>query len=160
MYNYNNNYNNNFEKIFSYWIFVWFLIYFVSLQIFKISIPNPYFALCGALVVNVIELSYTIFNYIKNGEKDTNYIINTIGYIFTTIVIKIIPIILMIKTNKKQITSNGIISTIVLLIIYYVVNNVVHGDNWLQLFNKHPEYPAGNPPITWVTPTLRRYFKV
>jgi hypothetical protein len=137
-YYYMYNYNNNFEKIFSYWIFVWFLIYFVSLQIFRISIPNPYFALCGALTVNGIELSYTIFNYIKNGEKDTNYIINTIGYIFTTIVIKILPIILMIKINKKQITSNGVISTITLLIIYYVVN----------------------PPITWVTPTLRRFFKV
>ena len=73
-------YNYNFEKIFSYWIFVWFLVYFISLKGFKILLPNPFFAVCMALLVNGIELSYTVFNYVRNGEKDTNYMYNTFLY--------------------------------------------------------------------------------
>ena len=153
-------YNYNFEKIFSYWIFAWFLIYFVSLEILGISLPNPFFALCTALAVNGIELSYTVFNYIRNREKDTDYIFNTIGYIFTSTVIKVAPIVSMIMIKKNRITSNDVMLTVALLMIYYAANNVIHGDSWLELFNKHSEYPAGNPPITWVTPALRSYFKV
>lgn len=153
-------YNYNFEKIFSYWIFAWFLVYFISLKGFKILLPNPFFAVCMALLVNGIELSYTVFNYVQNGEKDTNYIFNTLGYMFTTTIIKIIPALLMINIKKNQITSESVMSTVALLMIYYFVNNAIHGDDWLQLFNKHPEYPAGNPPITWITPTLRGYLKV
>ena len=113
-----------------------------------------------ALLVNGIELSYTVFNYVRNGEKDTNYMYNTLGYMFITTIIKIIPIFLMINIKKNQITSEAVMSTVALLMIYYFVNNVIHSDDWLQLFNKHPEYPAGNPPITWITPTLRGYLKV
>ena len=153
-------YSYNFVKIFSYWIFAWFLVYFVSLNMSKVSLPNPFFALCMALLVNAIELSYTILNYIHNREKNADYVYNTLGYAFITTVIKVTPIILMIRSKKNRITNNGIISTIALLIIYYIVNSSFYGDDWLELFNKHPEYPAGNPPITRITPALRRYLKV
>jgi len=153
-------YGYNFEKIFSYWIFAWFIIYFISLKLFSIKIPNPYLTLCVALFINICELSYTIINYIKNRESNMEYVKNTAGYVAVTFVIKVIPILILINIKKNKYNINDIYFTLVLLVFYFIFNHLVNGKTWWRLFDKHPEYPAGNPPISIITPTIRSIIKL
>ena len=95
-------------NLFSYWILIWFLLYY-----FKYVNSSPLFILIIAYIFTLGGIFYLVDN------KVSKY--NLIKYIAINIIIKLIPILLIIKF-PIIITKDDIIISIYLLLIYIILN--------------------------------------
>ena len=95
-------------NLFSYWILIWFLLYY-----FKYVNSSPLFILIIAYIFTLGGIFYLVDN------KVSKY--NLIKYIAINIIIKLIPILLIIKF-PIIITTDDIIISIYLLLIYIILN--------------------------------------
>jgi hypothetical protein len=96
-------------NLFSYWLFIWFILYY-----FKYVKSSPLFL----LIIAYLFTLGTIFYLIEN--KISKY--NLIKFIIINIIIKLIPILLIIKI-PIIITQDDINMSIYLLLIYILINN-------------------------------------
>ena len=95
-------------NLFSYWLLVWFLLYY-----FKYVKSSPLFILIIAYIFTLGGIIYLIDN------KISKY--NLIKYIVLNIIIKLIPILLIIKF-PLIITKDDITTSLCLFIIYILLN--------------------------------------
>ena len=93
--------------MFSYWLFIWFILYYL-----KYIKTSPLLILIIAYIFTI----FTIFYYIKNNI--TKY--NLIKFVIINIIIKLIPILLIIKF-PLIISKDDFIMTSYLLIIYILL---------------------------------------
>jgi predicted neutral ceramidase superfamily lipid hydrolase len=104
--------NYRFDFFFSYWILFWFFLYACKLVPY-----NPLFALLLALFENLISIIF----FITNGYPK----IDIICFFIVMICIKVVPIIYLLKVEKKA--KIEILPCITLFIIYLF---------WLHCNNK------------------------
>jgi hypothetical protein len=102
-------------EIFSYWIFIWFILYYLGLTKY-----NPLLILIVAYIFTLFELIYLIKNNISK--------YNFIKFFIINIIIKIIPILLIIKFPLKF-NINDIYISIYLILIYFII---------MIILNKNP----------------------
>jgi len=102
-------------EIFSYWIFIWFILYYLGLTKY-----NPLLILIVAYIFTLFELIYLIKNNISK--------YNFIKFFIINIIIKLIPILLIIKFPLKF-NINDIYISIYLILIYFII---------MIILNKNP----------------------
>jgi hypothetical protein len=102
-------------EIFSYWIFIWFILYYLGLTKY-----NPLLILIVAYIFTLFELIYLIKNNISK--------YNFIKFFIINIIIKIIPILLIIKFPLKF-NINDIYISIYFILIYFII---------MIILNKNP----------------------
>ena len=108
--------------IYSYWIFAWFILYLLNI------IPyNPFIYIIIAYILTLFELLYI---YLKKANK-----YNLIKFLIINIILKLIPIIILIKLNKTTIKYNDIYFGILLLYIYIFIM-IILNINPLNEYNK------------------------
>lgn len=102
-------------EIFSYWIFIWFILYYLGLTKY-----NPLLILIVAYIFTLFELIYLIKNNISK--------YNFIKFFIINIIIKLIPILLIIKFPLR-LNINDIYISIYLILIYFII---------MIILNKNP----------------------
>ena len=102
-------------EIFSYWIFIWFILYYLGLTKY-----NPLLILIVAYIFTLFELIYLIKNNISK--------YNFIKFFIINIIIKLIPILLIIKFPLRF-NINDIYISIYLILIYFII---------MIILNKNP----------------------
>ena len=110
--------NYRFDYVFSYWIFVWFILYYL-----KLTTYSPLFILLVGVVDNVV-LFFTVIN-----KKE---IALQIEFLIINFFIKILPIIIIIKSKNNKIKISDILATIILLLLYIfwiVINRKIYIEN-------------------------------
>jgi hypothetical protein len=108
------------DFLFSYWIIVWFIVY-IFLDTSKSSKNkwtywihshiNPFFALCIALIENLLTFIYMISENVK--------VVTLFKYIFMMILIKILPLYYIFRYSYYRIWES-ILSFIVIFTIYLI----------------------------------------
>jgi hypothetical protein len=102
-------------EIFSYWIFIWFILYYL-----KLTKYNPLLILIVAYIFTLFELIYLIKNNISK--------YNFIKFFIINIIIKLIPILLIIKFPLRF-NINDIYISIYFILIYFII---------MIILNKNP----------------------
>jgi hypothetical protein len=102
-------------EIFSYWIFIWFILFYIGLTKY-----NPLFILIVGYIFTLFEFIYLIIN------KSSRY--NLIKFMIINIIIKLIPILLIIKFPLKFNIDDIYVS--IYLIFFYVII--------MSIMNKNP----------------------
>ena len=98
--------NYRFDYVFSYWIFAWFILYYL-----KLTTYSPLFI----LLVGVVDNTFLFFSVINKKE-----IALRIEFLIINFFIKILPIIIIIKSNNNKIKISDILATIILLLLYII----------------------------------------
>ena len=98
--------NYRFDYVFSYWIFAWFILYYL-----KLTSYSPLFI----LLVGVVDNTFLFFSVINKKE-----IALRIEFLIINFFIKILPIIIIIKSNNNKIKISDILATIILLLLYII----------------------------------------
>ena len=102
-------------EIFSYWTFVWFILFYIGLIKY-----NPLFILIIGYIFTLFEFIYLII------KKSSKY--NLIKFMIINIIIKLIPILLIIKFPLRFDLKNIYIS--IYLIFFYIIT--------MSIMNKNP----------------------
>ena len=102
-------------EIFSYWIFIWYILFYIGLTKY-----NPLFILIVGYIFTLFEFIYLIIN------KSSRY--NLIKFLIINIIIKLIPILLIIKFPLKFNIDDIYVS--IYLIFFYVII--------MSIMNKNP----------------------
>jgi hypothetical protein len=102
-------------EIFSYWIFIWFIVFYIGLTKY-----NPLFLLLIAYIFTLFEYIYLIIN------KSSKY--NLLKHLLINILIKVIPILLIIKFPLRF-NLDDINFSIYLIICYLII---------MIIMNKNP----------------------
>jgi hypothetical protein len=102
-------------EIFSYWVFVWFILYYIGLTKY-----NPLLLLIVAYIFTLFEFIYLIL------KKSSKY--NLIKFMIINIIIKLIPILLIIKFPLRFDLKDIYIS--IYLIFFYIII--------MSIMNKNP----------------------
>ena len=102
-------------EIFSYWIFIWFILYYIGLTKY-----NPLFILIIGYIFTLFEFIYLII------KKSSKY--NLIKFMIINIIIKLIPILLIIKFPLRFDLKDIYIS--IYLIFFYIIT--------MSIMNKNP----------------------
>lgn len=102
-------------EIFSYWVFVWFILYYIGLTKY-----NPLLLLIVAYIFTLFEFIYLIL------KKSSKY--NLIKFLIINIIIKLIPILLIIKFPLRFDLKDIYIS--IYLIFFYIII--------MSIMNKNP----------------------
>lgn len=99
-------------EIFSYWIFIWFILYY-----FRLITYNPLFILIVGYIITLGQLIYMTFRGISY--------YNFIKYFIINIVIKLIPILLIIKIPIKF-NIIDIYFSIYLILLYIFIMSIIN----------------------------------
>jgi len=102
-------------EIFSYWTFVWFILFYIGLIKY-----NPLFILIIGYIFTLFEFIYLII------KKSSKY--NLIKFMIINIIIKLIPILLIIKFPLRFDLKDIYIS--IYLIFFYIIT--------MSIMNKNP----------------------
>jgi hypothetical protein len=102
-------------EIFSYWTFVWFILFYIGLIKY-----NPLFILIIGYIFTLFEFIYLII------KKSSKY--NLIKFMIINIIIKLIPILLIIKFPLRFDLKDIYIS--IYLIFFYIII--------MSIMNKNP----------------------
>ena len=102
-------------EIFSYWTFVWFILFYIGLIKY-----NPLFILIIGYIFTLFEFIYLII------KKSSKY--NLIKFMIINIIIKLIPILLIIKYQLRFDLKDIYIS--IYLIFFYIII--------MSIMNKNP----------------------
>lgn len=102
-------------EIFSFWVFVWFILYYIGLTKY-----NPLLLLIVAYIFTLFEFIYLII------KKSSKY--NLIKFLIINIIIKLIPILLIIKFPLRFDLKDIYIS--IYLIFFYIIT--------MSIMNKNP----------------------
>jgi hypothetical protein len=102
-------------EIFSNWVFVWFILYYIGLTKY-----NPLLLLIVAYIFTLFEFIYLII------KKSSKY--NLIKFMIINIIIKLIPILLIIKFPLRFDLKDIYIS--IYLIFFYIII--------MSIMNKNP----------------------
>ena len=99
-------------EIFSYWTFVWFILFYIGLIKY-----NPLFILIIGYIFTLFEFIYLII------KKSSKY--NLIKFMIINIIIKLIPILLIIKFPLRFDLKDIYIS-IYLIFIYIIIMSIMN----------------------------------
>jgi|LakMenEpi03Aug12_release.lakeMendotaPanAssembly.Ray.scaffolds.fasta_scaffold63295_3 hypothetical protein len=99
-------------EIFSYWIFIWFIVFYLGLTKY-----NPLFLLLIGYIFTLFEFIYLIIN------KTSKY--NLIKFFLINVLIKVIPILLIIK-YPLRFNLDDIYVSIYLIISYLIIMSIMN----------------------------------
>ena len=99
-------------EIFSYWIFIWFILYYIGLIKY-----NPIFILIIAYILTLFEIIYLIKNNISK--------YNLIKFFIINVLIKLLPILLIIKFPLRF-KLDDIYISIYLILIYLILMSIIN----------------------------------
>lgn len=99
-------------KVFSFWILLWFILYYLGFTTY-----NPLFLLLVACIFPLIQLIYFII------YKITYY--NFFKFLIINIIIKIIPILLIIKFPLRF-KMDDVYFSVYLILIYIVLMSILN----------------------------------
>ena len=99
-------------EIFSYWIFIWFLLIYFGFTKF-----SPLFILIIGYIITFFECIFLFY------KKTSSY--NLIKFIIINVIIKIIPIILIIKF-PIIFNNYDIIASLYLIAVYFLFMSIIN----------------------------------